>query len=136
MKVKITAQPVFHLPIPVETIKLLMQMAAHHYDSRCKSAGLLGGFLYGWNNMATLVEGETLQPMRASWDDIDITLKITENTAILWAGECHHADLQTIYALRDDLYAATAHWNRIREDWVTDFDTKPRPAPILTPLHA
>lgn len=42
------------LDITVDDVRTLQICAARHYDGVCKSAGMVGGFIYGWMNRFTL----------------------------------------------------------------------------------
>jgi hypothetical protein len=48
MKIEITAVPRYWLHMSLPHAKLLQKLSSMHYDAKCKSAGLVGGFLYGW----------------------------------------------------------------------------------------
>lgn len=130
MKIEITARPEFHLPFTVEDVKLLRELAEAHYDGRCKAAGAPGGFLYGWNNRLTLVEGETYEgtpTVPATSDNIDITLKIIEMAGPYLGGNRRQAELDRIGSLNRALLSATDQWRHVAGDWRTSIETDPKP---------
>lgn len=77
MKIVIEGVPRFRMIVPKPMIEALMLFSEHHYDGRCKDVGRVGGFVYGWNNMAEDCKTEVL--VRASWQQLDITLKLCES---------------------------------------------------------
>lgn len=85
-QIEITWSPIFWLDLTVEQVNLLMQMSAMHYDARCKQAGQVGGFLYGWSNQVRWRD-EAMQAgplMHGPWlckavaDDLNTLMKIME----------------------------------------------------------
>lgn len=82
MKIEITAVPKFHLSLSYPDATFLSELAAMHYDATCKNAGRLGGFLYGWINHLTLADAceAADTTVDATWRELDICLKILENT--------------------------------------------------------
>lgn len=127
MKIQITASPVFHLPLTASDVRLLRELAAAHYDSVCKAAGVLGGFLYGWSNMLSCIEDEpaSAEPrtVDATWRNIDTTLKILE-----MAGPVLHGREDAMAQARQlsrDLFEATARWRLISPTWTAEIETAP-----------
>lgn len=133
MKIEITASPVFRLPLTAEDVALLRELAAVHYDGHCKASGAVGGFLYGWWNMVSLVnltdtgtgvvEREPPPLVRATFDQIDITLKIMEMAGPYLRGNRREGELPRVDTLRRDLRAALDHWNRTSKFWCENIDT-------------
>jgi hypothetical protein len=85
MQITITASPIFHLPLTLSELRLLNKMAASHYDGLCQSLSRPGpgAFLYGWLGRAEASEPATdsdTQRFHASAREVDITLKVLENT--------------------------------------------------------
>lgn len=48
MVITITGSPMFKLPLSQRQIRLFRMISTVHYDARCREAGQVGGFLYGW----------------------------------------------------------------------------------------
>lgn len=111
MKIEVVARPLFNLPLPLETVKLLMLMSSRHYDGRCKSASAVGGFIYGWNNSVTYSPD---LPVSATFHELDVTLKICENTMAL---DEQTGARETIRRLVQDVHLAVSGWNRASHDW-------------------
>lgn len=67
--------------IPLEWAKLLKETAAHHYDHKCRAAGV-GGVVNGLFNHATWNENKIARDRigfsPVSWGDCDLMLKILE----------------------------------------------------------
>lgn len=91
MKIEITAVPRYWLHMSLAHAMLLQKLSSIHYDSKCKRAGLLGGFLYGWINQLTPYEGAKVAPdgtclsvegmpllVTATFDELETCLKIME----------------------------------------------------------
>jgi hypothetical protein len=82
MKIEIQCIAKFWIELPLDSAKLLQELSAIHYDGACRSAGMVGGFIYGWVNMLTAFEGEEVptepRKVTASFHDLDIALKIME----------------------------------------------------------
>jgi len=79
----------------------LLLIASHHYDGKCKAAGEVGGFIYGWKNMllgrkerisatpeeiaeieidATIQQLDTITKiLEIDWDDPNYRLKTAVN---------------------------------------------------------
>lgn len=122
MKIEITPSPVFNLPIPIGTIGLLMEMSAHHYDGVCKAAGVVGGFIYGWNNSVTFMPES---PVSATWRELDTMLKICENTAIFSDQPISRKVIRELVA---DVRYAMNQWNEHSKDWCLAIDTEAQKA--------
>lgn len=75
MKYEIHYTPEFWLSMTPETAQLIKRLSGMHYDGRCKAAGAVGGFVYGWANWA---EGVTEIPVRATTHELDTVAKIIE----------------------------------------------------------
>lgn len=80
MKIEITADPRFWLKLSLEHVKLLQQLSGVHYDFTCKSAGVQGGFIFGWVNS---IEFDSESMVLGTFRDIDTALKIMEFTPVL-----------------------------------------------------
>lgn len=111
MKIEVVSRPLFNLPLPIETVELLMRMSSLHYDGRCKSASAVGGFIYGWKNSVTFMPDV---PVSATWHELDTMLKICENTMAL---DERTGARETIYKLTKDVRLAVDVWNRASKDW-------------------
>ncbi len=84
MRMTITAAPRFSVPLSQAQVGLLRQLSRTHYDSTCQAASVPGvdGFIYGWGNRLAfaLEEGEPAPQLDATWAQMDLSLKILENT--------------------------------------------------------
>ena len=80
MKAILTAKPVFNFTLTRAHVDLLTRLSAVHYDSVCKAAGCVGGFLYGWNNQQqqALEQQEAAPELSATWRQLDTCMKILE----------------------------------------------------------
>lgn len=70
-------QPAFELVLTREVLDPLLICSSLHYDHACRSAGQVGGFLYGWQNQLEWSEAPH-QTVRMSTHQLDICLKILE----------------------------------------------------------
>lgn len=66
------------LQITKEEIRDLAMLANAHYDDKCRSEGLLGGFLYSWLNRAQELEDDQTIEVEVSWSMVDRLCKILE----------------------------------------------------------
>lgn len=114
MKIEVTFQPVFHLPLTHDDTLLLCDLAAKHYDLACQQAGAIGGFLYGWQNRLypNTEPQETTVP--ATWREIDLTLKVLERRPLLALHEHRAVDLARAETLARDLRACLDRWPYIK----------------------
>ena len=55
MKATIYASPRYALTLSAKELKVLTDCSGMHYDSTCRNASRLGGFIYAANNMASPV---------------------------------------------------------------------------------
>lgn len=118
MKIEINSQPVFNLPLPIGTILLLMEMSAHHYDGVCKSAGMVGGFIYGWRNCVSFAPD---LPVSATWRELDTMLKICENTGIF---SDRPDEKQIIRGLAKAVRYAMSQWNQKSSGFCLSLDSE------------
>jgi hypothetical protein len=118
MKIEINSQPVFNLPLPIGTIRLLIEMSSAHYDGVCKSASMVGGFIYGWNNSVSF---SPEFPVSATWRELDTMLKICENTGIF----SDRPDTQkVIRELAKAARYAMNQWNQKSSGFCLSLDTE------------
>lgn len=89
MKIEITGTPRFWLAVDSATITTLMALSKNHYDGYCRTVGMPGGFLYGWNNQRTIIDpyndNEAPTLVSGSFRDLDTTLKLCEGANYLSA---------------------------------------------------
>ena len=83
MKISIYATPKFCFEVDKSLVESLMQLSEMHYDGTCRKAHMLGGFLYGWNNMVQFREQcppEEKEPVFVTCDfrELDTVAKICE----------------------------------------------------------
>ena len=90
MKFRIKAKPVFGFSLTPDEVSVLITCSTRHYDATCRRAskpatGIIpvSGFLQNWRAfMVASVDfppGEEFDPIVASWQEIDLALKILEN---------------------------------------------------------
>jgi hypothetical protein len=80
-KITIRCDPRFYLNVTLEEVRLLTEMGKLHYDFACKQSVMQGGFIYGWCNRLTPMDGEELpedNPVTANFGELDRVLKILE----------------------------------------------------------
>lgn len=84
MQITVTAVPRFSLPLSRAQVLLLSQLSFTHYDSECRAAGVpsINGFIHGWDNRLAFAReaGQPVPAVDATWSQLDLTLKILENT--------------------------------------------------------
>ena len=85
MDIEVRYKPYFQLQMSVVLIDRLMKLADAHYDGRCRQAGRVGGFIYGWNNHATFAPEESAVEVSANPDELDTCMKICELARTLLA---------------------------------------------------
>jgi hypothetical protein len=119
MKIEINSQPLFKLPLSLETIELLMEMSRHHYDGVCKAASAVGGFIYGWRNSVSFVPEV---PVSATWRELDTLLKICEINTALFHGQPEVR--KVIWDLVKGVNKAMSHWNNVSKGWCASIDTE------------
>jgi hypothetical protein len=116
MKIAVTFQPVFHLPLSLADAQLLRELARNHYDWTCKRAAMAepGGFINGWCNMLEHTTEEPGEPLTvsATWRDMDLTLKVLEMRRAMLPSR--PSDLARADALNRDLHAALDRWPFIK----------------------
>lgn len=117
MKIEVTFNPTFHLPLTLADAQLLRELAGQHYDGACKAAADAGpgGFINGWCNWLTPYGDpeETPTTVEASTHEIDLALKIL---AMRGSGLLHgrDADLQRANMLARDLRSCLDRWPFIK----------------------
>lgn len=78
MKITVTCEPVFHLPLTVQDVQILCELAESHYDATCKQAAAVGGFLFGWSNAVGDLDMGIPVHVAGSTRQLDIALKALE----------------------------------------------------------
>lgn len=109
MQIVITAAPIFHIPFTLDELQLLNKMAASHYDGLCQSLSRPGpgAFLYGWLGRAEASKQDKdfeTQKFQATVRELDITLKVLENTFGL-----SEDDQKTAYRLSRNIFATVRY---------------------------
>lgn len=62
-------------------VMVLMELAATHYDMKCRQAGACGGFLYDIANQWIIEDSQPIDPDElAQAEDLDRTVCVTINT--------------------------------------------------------
>lgn len=69
-------RPRFQLTLSKSLVELLMKLSSVHYDRRCREAGQIGGFLYGWRNHFVVFDMDV--PVETDSHELDTLLKIME----------------------------------------------------------
>lgn len=116
MKIAVTLDPVFHLPLEPSDARLLQDLALHHYDWDCIAAGRVGGFIFGWVNM--LCHGERADSVRATRRQMDLTLKVLE---LRGSGLLHgrEEDRKRAGELSSILHVTLQHWHHRQPPGIT-----------------
>ena len=83
MKATMFATARYTLAFKQEEIQILLLCSVLHYDSTCREASQVGGFLYGWTNCRIQIDDETdhIDPtymVNCNSREIQICLKILE----------------------------------------------------------
>jgi hypothetical protein len=116
MQINVAATPRFSLPLSQAHIELLTQLSRSHYDSMCKAAGVPGveGFIHGWGGRLAFAqeEGEPAPKVDATRSQLDLTLKILENTMGL-----PKADVATAQYLTRNLRGALQYSSEVVPTW-------------------
>lgn len=75
MNYEIYGVPRFEFRISRQQLDFLMDYSSAHYDTECRFASRVGGFVYGWNNRMGI---DSYTRVSASFRDLDTCLKILE----------------------------------------------------------
>jgi hypothetical protein len=88
VQIEISAEPRFYVPLTLEEVEVLKELSSLHYDALCRASGepVTGGFIHGWWNSLSIQVNypisdeptEALRPVKASWRELDLCLKIME----------------------------------------------------------
>lgn len=108
--VEIIGQPIFWIKMDAATVDVLIKLALRHYDSKCKQSARLGGFLWGWRNT---VNFNAESSCRATWDNLDTSLKICENAEMMLDA----AQLRLIAAYRARVLVALDAARAVYDTW-------------------
>jgi hypothetical protein len=68
--------PEAEISITREEINLLLKWSSEHYDYKCKEAGAVGGFLYGFSNH--FIRKNKTTRVRVTMGELDLLMKICE----------------------------------------------------------
>lgn len=117
MKIEVTFQPTFHLPLALADVQLLRYLADRHHDSDCKSAGDPGGFLFDWSSLLSprpkAPAGAVAATVCASLEDIEVTTIVLERRPLL-AEAGRVADLKRANELSAAMFAVLERWPHIK----------------------
>lgn len=99
MKATIYAVPKFAITFTKAELDVLTMCSKLHYDGVCRSAGNVGGFLFGWNNCLTSPDEKyPNDPQTAAVStthrELDTCLKILEMPASQYAKDASTLSLQ------------------------------------------
>lgn len=102
--------------ISAEEVYVLRKVAEVHYDYHCRRSAEGGGFLWGWKNQTTPIEGLDLSPIKADSHELDTCVKILEQRlhAHLNAIELELASRLDL-ELRKCLHEINQEWRRLDE---------------------
>lgn len=138
MLFSITSRPQFHFSLTRSQLGVLLKCSEHHYDGRCKESGKIGGFLYGWNNCFQFnsgagaevnAAGERVETVHATWEQIDLCLKILECANMLFRYQLSPHDNSVIPEMRRAVEMTVAfnralhRANKLYEQWQEEFDS-------------
>lgn len=93
-------------------LNAMIRMAATHYDFKCKSAVLLGGFIYGWRNQF-LGNEVTETAVQASTSQLNLLCKICENQSL--TGEAVN-DFALHLAVKQLFVECSMEWERMNQE--------------------
>lgn len=138
MLIDIEASPQFYLPFTLAQIELMIKCSTHHYDATCRAASAppvypppdqTNGMLSSWRRKAEFymehpVE-DGIKPIKtlATWGQLDLLLKIMENTYCL-----PDSDHKTIRQLSDDVRSALNAARAALDSWKLQIDTSKKDA--------
>ena len=113
-RIVVYGKPVFDFTISAQEIEMLVDLSTRHYDATCKMASALGGFIYGWRNMAA---GHVAVAVSATWRDLDLCCKILEGRQFYRQNEQHLLRMASDMAM--EFGRALRYANEITEnrDW-------------------
>lgn len=129
MKITLSAEPNFSLPLTLQQVKLIAAVSENHYDGTCRAASQVGGFIYGWINYLTFAaerrtpdetEPDTVQ---ATWRQLDSVMKICEMGHLQPADQA--AEIQNITT---HLHRAMEAAREIVPTWERVIETEPASA--------
>jgi hypothetical protein len=126
MKIALRAKVEFHVPLRKHHIEALLFLSERHYDVKCKLAGHNGGgFLCRWKNEIDgwdlYEQAEEYRYVTASFDDLDMCLKIMETPIALFKQK--HSDyVVTVTELRKSFFGATGLANSKYTKWRATYD--------------
>lgn len=122
MKVEIRGEPIFYFEITREQLDLLMEMAALHYDGRCKATARQGGVLYGWLNLFRMHDDREPDPPtiegRIEESDLQSLMKILEMRTIYHQSR-QERDRDMSEDLNNRFWQAWKHANEKCKEWTT-----------------
>ena len=83
MEARIRGVPHIDMVVNEEEIAAIIDAGARHYDSTCRAAVNVGGFVYGWSNMVS--DGPCT--VTATFRQLDTVAKILESAHSVNAGQ-------------------------------------------------
>lgn len=70
-----------HFVLNRAELMVLNNAAILHYDGKCKAAGMVGGFIYGWNNLLNASDEDSIL-VCCSFAKLDLMCKIMEQSGV------------------------------------------------------
>ena len=141
MEITIRADFEFTIPLTMADVECLMKLSRHHYDGKCKQASAepytsKANFLTGWRNSIAMDmkynemcdsgeikrdEGEEpiVPTIRATWDNLDTSLKIMEMSSYLTREDAVYA--ASVKKMRGDFNGALTLAREKYREWQTTY---------------
>jgi len=95
----------------------LREMAAAHYDGKCKAEAAQGGFLYGWSMRAADLEDDQTIDVIVTWAMADRLCKILEMEHVHTGRMVHRVPwMQLLNEMRDEFRGANGPSPRVTGD--------------------
>jgi hypothetical protein len=124
MKITLHGKPQFRLPLTLADVDVLCKLSSMHYDSVCKQASVVGGFLYGWQGMLRFSEEEGSEPLAVSGDfrTLDTCLKIMEGCVPGRFCPVSAEDAARVEAMRTAIRGALQLANEVSQGWTATYE--------------
>lgn len=109
MQIVVRTRPVFKIELSRAAYDFIMECSKLHYDSRCKRASEVGGFLYG---MGVLVDDHQTLFCDLTFDELDTLMKILEIRHYF-----HNESNVELRKFSNLVYRAIRTYNENASDW-------------------
>lgn len=116
--ITIRAQAIFVLPVTLLLIGALEKCASLHYDSTCKATADERGLLWSWRICCQPLEkgAAPLEPVRASFRDLDTLLKVCEFLGHL-QHLISHEEMAELHRFKGNVSRALHRANDLYDVW-------------------